>query len=167
MGLTAPANTTFGTYKNNSATIQDTYRAVQVNATPFVHYYRQVGPVQLFGGAGVGFGTGETRSENRPTAVTQFVTSKSTNFSVSSYLEAGDNYFLTKRLSLQATAPANALPVNVGLFSMDLVYWTGAGSTTTQLSASVSRSINTNDAYPSKTTSAGISGQLSNSFSLR
>lgn len=132
VGLSASANTTFGTYKNSSGVVVNTYQAVPVNATPFVRYYQQVGPVQLFGGAGIRVGTNNIRTKNKPTVSAPFVINKTTDFSVSPHLEAGANYFLTKRLSLQATASANALPMSVGSFGLGLVYWTGTGSTATQ-----------------------------------
>ncbi len=131
-GVATSIGTTFGTYKNSTGTVMNTYQAIQVSATPFVRYYQQVGPVQLFGGVGVGFSLNTTKSENKPTAPTQFVTDKSTDFSVSPYFETGVNYFLTKRLSLQATASASSVPMNIGSFGLGLVYWTGTGSAATQ-----------------------------------
>ena len=125
--------TSLSSTKTDFSASRSTSQNTDLRIRPFVRHYWQAGAVQVFAGGGVSFNSTGTKSEASSSLATPAVVVNKTNtLSVTPYLEAGVNYFLTRRLSLQATASANALPVNVGLFSMGLVYWTGTGSTARQ-----------------------------------
>jgi hypothetical protein len=106
-----------------------TDRSNRLALKSFVRYYQTLGPVQVFAGAGVSLNLDGSRTEYMSSA--QLSTGQNANLTLSPFFEAGANYFLTKRLAAQVVA-SNGFPLNVGVLSVGLVYWAGAGSTATQ-----------------------------------
>lgn len=100
-----------------------------VYVTPFVRRYWQFAPVQVFAGAGLSVGINGSHVMNQDFTGTaqQIVPLELRNnaLQISPYLEAGVNYFLTNRLSLQLSASTRSLPLSVAGLSTGLVYWTG------------------------------------------
>lgn len=96
--------------------------------TPFVRRYWQFKPIQVFAGVGLSVGINRQTSQRVDNQSGQYVPIESTTneLQISPRLEAGVNYFLTNRLSLQLAASASSLPFNVSGFDAGLVYWTGA-----------------------------------------
>ena len=103
--------------------------SADVYMTPFVRRYWQFAPVQVFAGAGLSVGINGSYVTNQDFTGTaqQIVPIEQRNnaLQVSPYLEAGVNYFLTNRLSLQLLASTRSLPLDVANISTGLVYWTG------------------------------------------
>lgn len=135
LGLSVAGQTSF---RESTARIVDGFRPVPLRArnqevlvttTPFVRRYFRFNPVYVFAGAGVSVGVlgSNQREQTFDYQTNQLTTNRqrSHSFSVNPYLEAGVNYFLTKRLALQLTATANSLPFGVAGFNTGLTYWTG------------------------------------------
>lgn len=105
---------------------------LQLSFMPFVRRYWQFAPVQVFAGVGLSASINSQRQRNDELTVTtgipqlNTIKQRTTSWTANPYLEAGVNYFLTKRLALQVAATATSLPLNVGELSTGLVYWTGS-----------------------------------------
>ena len=110
--------------------LTDRGSSVKGYVTPFVRRYWQFSPVQVFAGAGLSVGiTNERTDAEKLDPVNQGIIStqlRSSSLSVSPYVEAGVNYFLTNRLSLQLSAASHWLPLDVATIKTGLVYWTGS-----------------------------------------
>ncbi len=135
LGLTVSGRSSFGESTVpvlgglRNVTLRPTNRQISVTTTPFVRRYWRFDPVLVFAGAGVLVDVGGSeqvsQTYNYQTSRVTTASQRTQNLSVNPYLEAGANYFLTKRLALQLTASAGSLPFTVGGFSTGLVYWTG------------------------------------------
>ena len=102
--------------------------SVAITATPFVRRYWQVNSVYLFAGVGLAVNVNDNK-QSFYDSNGQLVEygQKTSSIGLNPQLEAGVNYFLTNRLSLQLVASASSLPLNTAGLSAGLVYWTGPG----------------------------------------
>lgn len=115
---------------SNQALRETDYNVFSAELVPFVRRYWQFAPVQVFAGAGLSLRSNGQRvatNEEASTNTLVFLTNQRTNdFLIGPYLEAGANYFLTKRLALQVSAATRSLPFSVASVNTGLVYWTGS-----------------------------------------
>ncbi len=129
---------TANTSRQNSAIIDQRNHEIPIQIRPFVRHYWKFNQIQLFAGGGLTVDVNNSRSTSKTTSIpgtsllAGTTSRESSSLSVNPYIEIGANYFLTKRLSLQATVAAYSLPIGVGAVGLGLVYWTGTGSTATQ-----------------------------------
>lgn len=114
---------------SNQALRESDYNVFSAELVPFVRRYWQFAPVQVFAGAGLSLrSSGERVATNEEVGTNPqvFPVNQRTNdFLIGPYLEAGANYFLTKRLALQVSAATRSLPFSVASINTGLVYWTG------------------------------------------
>ncbi|MBC3784571.1 hypothetical protein [Spirosoma utsteinense] len=103
---------------------------VAVEFVPFVRRYWQFAPVQVFAGVGLSAQVNSERLNNGEPISTNpqdVPTNQWVNgVTIGPYLEAGVNYFVTKRLALQLSAATRSLPFSVASVNTGLVYWTGS-----------------------------------------